>query len=172
MDHYEATTSPLVHEGKPTLFFYGGPYSNFVGGPFLISTERAAFARPWGIDLMSYKSVEHFFQAMKATNFEDHEAVRNAATPGLAKKIGRKITLRADWEHVKYEVMLVGLRAKFAERVYKQVMIGDRNLMLAEDSPTDFVWGIRDADGGFTGENLLGKALMEVRVPILETVAE
>jgi predicted NAD-dependent protein-ADP-ribosyltransferase YbiA (DUF1768 family) len=31
---------------------------------------------------------------------------------------------------------------------------------LAEDSPSDFVWGCRDPQGGYGGQNLLGLALM------------
>jgi hypothetical protein len=38
---------------------------------------------------------------------------------------------------------------------------GDRPL--AEDSPSDFEWGARDGQGGYTGHNYLGRALMRVR---------
>ena len=34
---------------------------------------------------------------------------------------------------------------------------------LAEDSPSDFVWGARDRDSGYGGQNLLGLAVMRVR---------
>jgi len=36
-------------------------------------------------------------------------------------------------------------------------------LKIAEDSPYDPLWGCRDRAGGYTGANLLGRALMRVR---------
>lgn len=171
MEHYEATTSPLVHGDRPTLFFYGGPYSNFVGGPFLITSELRFFSP--SDEPLSYRTVEHFYQAMKATTVDEFDAVRNTRDTWMAKSLGQRVTLRPDWEQVKYEVMKHALRVKFSQPAYKRVMIGDRELLLAEDSPTDFVWGIRDADDGFTGDNLLGKALMEVRASLIpEAVTE
>ena len=41
---------------------------------------------------------------------------------------------------------------------------------LAEDSPSDFVWGARDPDGGYGGRNLLGLALMCVRAELVAHV--
>ena len=41
---------------------------------------------------------------------------------------------------------------------------------LAEDSPSDFVWGARDSDRGYGGQNLLGLALMCVRDELIADV--
>ena len=41
---------------------------------------------------------------------------------------------------------------------------------LAEDSPSDFVWGARDPHGGYGGQNLLGLALMQVRQELIADV--
>jgi predicted NAD-dependent protein-ADP-ribosyltransferase YbiA (DUF1768 family) len=41
---------------------------------------------------------------------------------------------------------------------------------LAEDSPSDFVWGCRDPQGGYGGQNLLGLALMRVRAELIADV--
>ena len=59
--------------------------------------------------------------------------------------------------------MLTGLRVKFAHPEWRAELLATGVDDIAEDSPTDFIWGIRDASGGFTGRNLLGKALMRVR---------
>jgi predicted NAD-dependent protein-ADP-ribosyltransferase YbiA (DUF1768 family) len=41
---------------------------------------------------------------------------------------------------------------------------------LAEDSRSDFVWGARDRDGGYGGQNLLGLAVMRVRDELIADV--
>lgn len=111
-----------------------------------------------GFGTKEYTSVEHAFQAAKATTLEDHERVRTAPGPGYAKMEGRQITLRDDWEKVKYDVMLECLRAKFEIPSFKGRLLSTADRELREDSPTDFVWGWRN-----NGQNLLGKALMQVR---------
>ncbi len=40
---------------------------------------------------------------------------------------------------------------------------------MAEDSPWDFEWGVRDAHGGYDGQNLLGGALILVREELRAT---
>jgi ribA/ribD-fused uncharacterized protein len=129
--------------------FYGGPFSNFADSTIFVDV---------GFGMKSYPTVEHAFQAAKATTPEDHENVRTAPGPSFAKRIGREITLRDDWEEVKYDVMLDCLRAKFALPSFKGRLLSTGTRELREDSPTDFVWGYRNG-----GQNLLGKALMQVR---------
>jgi len=41
---------------------------------------------------------------------------------------------------------------------------------LAEDSPSDFLWGARDPEGGYDGQNLLGIALMRIRDEVIADV--
>lgn len=164
MNETETMDIEVTHYSREgTVYFYGGPFSNFVGGPFLFPTHHCAFARPWGFDPLEYATVEHYFQAMKAASAEDHLWVRSADYPGEAKRRGHKITLREDWENVKSAVMLDGLRVKFRNPEFCMALLSTGDRQIAEDSPTDFVWGIRDASGGFTGRNLLGVLLMELR---------
>ena len=61
-----------------------------------------------------FPTMEHYFQAQKATNMYDFELIRTAKTPGLAKKYGRQIKIAPDWESVKVDVMRKGLHFKFA----------------------------------------------------------
>jgi predicted NAD-dependent protein-ADP-ribosyltransferase YbiA (DUF1768 family) len=81
-------------------------------------------------------------------------------TPAEAKREGRKLKLRPDWEDVKIDVMYELLRSKFklydlADRLIKT---GDSRL---EEGNTwgDRVWGTVDG----VGENNLGRLLMIVR---------
>ena len=130
--------------------------SNFAGGPLTLThpfTGRPA----------TYRTVEHWYQACKATKEDGHEAVRKAPTPKEAKRRGRSVALRPDWEDVKVDVMIVALRAKFAIPEYRELLLATGSRPIGEDSPRDFEWGIRDHKGGYCGRNLLGKALVTVR---------
>lgn len=144
---------------EPVLF-YGGLFSNFTGRPIQVNAEQ-----PWAPNGFeeTYDTVEHFFQASKATTRRDHVFVNRGRHPGEAKRRGRLIDLRRDWEEVKFIIMITGLRAKFQDPGYAEFLLNTGDRFIAEDSPTDDEWGIRDADGGWTGDNLLGKALMEIR---------
>jgi ribA/ribD-fused uncharacterized protein len=109
-----------------------------------------------------YPSVEHFYQAVKATDEEDHDAVMEAETPGKAKKIGRQIKMRDDWEFIKLDVMCLALRMKFSDPSLKQQLLFTGDAELEEGNTWgDKFWGIDLVTG--EGENMLGKALMELR---------
>ena len=64
---------------------------------------------PMIIDNVVYTTNEHFFQAMKSLNPKERQSIVLAPTPGKAKRLGRKVSLRKDWEDIKEEVMLTGL---------------------------------------------------------------
>ena len=66
--------------------------------------------------------------------------------------------------------MLCALRGKFALEPYHSALLLTHPHPLAEDSPSDFIWGARDRDGGHGGENLLGLALMRVRDELIAEV--
>jgi predicted NAD-dependent protein-ADP-ribosyltransferase YbiA (DUF1768 family) len=66
--------------------------------------------------------------------------------------------------------MLCAVRGKFALEPYRSALLLTHPRPLAEDSPTDFVWGCRDPHGGHGGQNLLGRALMQVRGELVEDV--
>ncbi len=67
--------------------------------------------------------------------------------------------------------MLHALRGKFvALEPYRSGLLLTHPRPLAENSPTDFVWGCCDPDGGHGGQNLLGLALMQVRAELAADV--
>jgi predicted NAD-dependent protein-ADP-ribosyltransferase YbiA (DUF1768 family) len=65
---------------------------------------------------------------------------------------------------------MCALRGKFALEPYRSGLLITHPRPLAENSPRDFVWGCRDAQGGHNGQNLLGLALMQVRVELIAGV--
>jgi len=130
--------------------------SNFALSSFRLPDAFTGEAR-------EYRTVEHYFQASKATTAGDHTWVAEQPTPRQAKRAGRAIRLRSDWETVKCEVMLTGLRAKFALPRFRAALLATDDRPILEDSKFDFEWGARDARGGWEGGNLLGLALRRVR---------
>jgi hypothetical protein len=110
----------------------------------------------------TYPTNEHFFQSQKfvGTDYEDY--IIQLGTPAKTAKEGKRrdFPLRPDWETVKEEVMLTGLRAKFSDPVLAKRLLATGNKELIENSPYDFYWGC-GANG--TGKNRLGVLLMQVR---------
>ena len=164
LDNTAALAGPPWSQPR-TVYFYGGWLSNFAPTPGL--------ALPYGYcghhepGLVDVRSVEHWFQACKATSRREFEEILASPTAAGAKRAGRSVSLRADWEEVKYEVMLRALAGKFAAEPYRSGLLLTSGRPLAEDSPTDFVWGARDPQGGYRGQNLLGQALMAVRAALI-----
>lgn len=112
---------------------------------------------------VTYPTVEHYFQASKASTGAEHKRVAGAPSARAAKRLGRKVKLRADWEEIKEEVMETALREKFRQKRFAALLLATGDKEIAEDSPHDFEWGARDPSGGWSGENKLGRLLMKVR---------
>ena len=139
-------------------FYAGSPFSNFAASPIWLPC-------PHHRDLLvEHPTVEHAFQAAKTTSWPDFQRVWLAATPAEAKRIGRwEITPRGDWANHRFQAMLIALRAKYEIPRFRDALLATGERPLAEDSPSDFEWGARDAHGGYRGHNYLGRALMRVR---------
>jgi ribA/ribD-fused uncharacterized protein len=107
-----------------------------------------------------YPSVEHAFQAAKTTDEHMRLRIGAAATPGRAKRLGRKVALRSDWDVVKLEVMATLVRIKFADPDLGKLLNDTGAAELIEGNTWgDTFWGVCRG----VGENHLGKILMEVR---------
>lgn len=117
-------------------------------------------------DGITYPTNEHFFQAMKTLDISERKAIAAAETPGLAKRMGRNVKLRSDWEKIKVDVMRLGLILKFtdAELAEKLIATGDEELVEG-NWWHDNTWGNCHctACSRKGGRNLLGMLLMELR---------
>jgi ribA/ribD-fused uncharacterized protein len=116
-----------------------------------------------------YPTVEHAFQAAKTHDPLDRAMIRNASFARDAKKLGRHVPLRLDWETVKQDIMLQLLRIKFDPKTFPTLA-----QRLTDTAPQQLVegntWG--DTEWGVDlrtskGENHLGKLLMQVRDELL-----
>ncbi len=157
----DASASGPPWTSNGTVYFYSGPLSNFAPTPGL--ELPVGYYGHREADRVPVASVEHWFQACKTTSRREFDRILACPTAAAAKSAGRETQLRPDWEEVKREVMLCALRGKFAREPYRSALLATSPRPLAENSPRDFAWGARDAHGGYTGQNLLGVALMQVR---------
>lgn len=109
---------------------------------------------------ITYPSVEHYFQAMKTIDANKRIEISKCLTPGDAKRLGRKVNLRADWEYIKPQVMKKALRIKFSDPYLAQKLIdtGD-NELIEGNWWGDTYWGVCNG----VGQNHLGKLLMQIR---------
>ena len=114
---------------------------------------------------ITYPTVEHAFQAAKTTNKKEKLLIAAAESPGQAKRMGRRVALRPDWEKVKEQVMYDCIRLKFNDPTLRKQLIGTYVFALVERNWWhDNCWGsctcgrCRDR-----GQNKLGQILMKVR---------
>lgn len=92
-----------------------------------------------------YRTGEHMFQAFKARNRADHDAVQRCDTPAEAKQQGKHmLRLRPDWERVKYDVMRLVLACKFQlSREEGPLLLATGDALLIEGTLWgDQVWGV------------------------------
>jgi ribA/ribD-fused uncharacterized protein len=112
------------------------------------------------IDGKLFKTVEHAYQAHKTLDSEDFEKIRKSKTPSEAKKIGRTVSLREDWDSVKVSLMKVFLQKKFENPFLADLLVSTQDALLIEENFwNDKFWGVCRG----SGKNMLGKLLMEVR---------
>jgi ribA/ribD-fused uncharacterized protein len=85
-----------------------------------------------------------------------------------AKRIGRKVTLRHDWEKVKIEIMRGLLVQKFSQdEMLREMLLSTGDWELIEGNTCgDKFWGAVLENGKWVGRNELGKLLMSVRSEI------
>lgn len=120
---------------------------------------------------ITYPTNEHFFQAMKTLDLDERRRIANALTPGQAKRMGRRVTLRPDWEEVKEDVMFLGLCLKFADDQLADWLLETGDEELVEGTTWhDNEWGNCTCQKckNVPGKNKLGKLLMKVRGMIKE----
>lgn len=121
-------------------------------------------AHPIHVDGQVWPTSEHYFQAMKFPHDPERQSwIRAAKTPGQSKRRAwaKGAVIRDDWDTHRIQAMLNALRAKFTQHPsLRELLLSTGTEELVEHSHRDRYWG----DGGDgTGQNMLGKLLMQVR---------
>ena len=113
-----------------------------------------------------YHNTEAAFQAQKCINESDKIKFSNL-NPSEAKKLGRRVNLRSDWEDVKINEMYNIVKEKFIQNSDLLKKLIDTKDTYLEEGNTwgDKIWGTVDG----SGNNYLGKILMKVRDELKET---
>lgn len=159
-------------EAEPPVLFLGAGEDH---GEFRAFSNDAEY--PIEIEGISYPTVEHYYQAMKAREFGDSESekrILEARTPKAAKAIGRKVTnfMKEVWDEKRREIMLRAVKAKFVQHPELQKKLtetGKRQIGKAD--PRNTFWGIGTGVASekssnpekWRGQNQLGKMLMAFR---------
>ncbi len=133
----------MINEFKGKYYFL----SNFYSAPVMY-------------DGLLYKNNEAAFQSAKVKDIERRKQFCEL-DPSSAKKKGRNVLLRNDWEKVKDQVMYECVKDKFARNLDLQEKLLDTgNEELVEGNTwNDTYWGVYND----RGKNMLGKILMKVR---------
>lgn len=126
---------------------------------FLSNFEPA----PVTFDGIVYPTVEHAYQAAKTLDEAERARIAAAETPGRAKRLGRTVTMRADWDAVKVAVMADLVAQKFIHPHLAAALAATRPARLAEGNTWgDRFWGVCDGEG----RNELGRILEAVRAQL------
>lgn len=111
---------------------------------------------------LTYMNSEAAFQAAKCLDMAERVPFTEM-DPTKAKRLGRKVALREDWETVKIQVMEEVVRAKFTqnEDLAAQLLETGQTELVEGNRWGDVFWGVDMRNG--RGENHLGRILMKVR---------
>ncbi len=142
------------HQRTAPVVRFRGPYaflSNFYPSPIPVG------------DLIA-PTAEHAFQMLKTNDLEERRWVCKAATPAMAKRRGKKVSMRSDWTQHRLEAMEQVLRLKFAsgtELAAQLIATGDADLVEGNTWGDQF-WGVSRG----RGQNHLGRLLMKIRAEL------
>lgn len=128
----------------------------------------------------TYLTAEHYMMAKKAELFGDLsicDEILKVSHPKQAKELGRKVRSfdGAVWDENKIPIVQQANLLKFSQHPeLREFLLGTGDRIIVEASPYDRVWGIGMAGDHphaeqperWRGENLLGFALMAVRVQL------
>jgi ribA/ribD-fused uncharacterized protein len=109
---------------------------------------------------LQFKNNEAAFQSMKSLSF-DNRILFCQLFAKDAKKLGRNISLREDWENIKTSVMYAVVYSKFAQNVElrKKLLKTGQSILVEGNTWKDTFWGVCNG----VGSNNLGVILMSIR---------
>ena len=114
-----------------------------------------------------YPSAENAYQAAKCDNREDRAQFLNISAAD-AKRLGKSIVLRSNWEVVREEIMLEIEKDKYTRNpdLAQKLMDTAPQRLVEGNNWHDTYWGVDLGTG--EGENKLGRILEDVRRDLIE----
>ena len=166
--------------GNPKfLYFWGHTTADSVVGKACLSQWYPA---SFTLDGISYSSSEHYMMIQKAALFDDLATVDlmlSTTNPKEVKDLGRQVKNfdPSTWGKHCEQIVFDGNLGKFSQNAaLGNYLAGTGEQVLVEASPMDRIWGIGLAENdamrtpplNWKGKNLLGFALMRVRIALLQ----
>lgn len=112
---------------------------------------------------ITYPTTEHAYQAAKTLDLERKIYISRLETAGQAKRKGKNVQLRPDWEEVKLQIMYNICKLKFSKPQFAEELKATGTQELIEENTwNDTFWGRCNGKG----QNNLGKILMRIREEI------
>lgn len=153
-------------------FFWNSKLSQWSTSPFVNRIHL----------IEKYNCAEQYMMYMKAILFNDFETAKRiyqSKYPREMQALGRQVKGydQKIWNEWKYQIVVDGNILKFQQNpILKKMLFDTYPLQLVEASPVDKVWGVGlaeddpliDDENNWQGENLLGKALTEVRNTLMK----
>ena len=123
------------------------------------------------IDGLTFLNREAAFQAMKTVNPHKRKLF-TTMNPSEAKKAGRMVELRPDWEEIKEKVMYDVCKAFFSQHLNereKLIETGFFTKLIERNHWHDNFWGVCTCQKcqSSRGKNRLGKILMAIRTEFI-----
>ena len=107
--------------------------------------------------VLGYSCVEAAFQSQKSCGSEKEKFIR--MTGFEAKRAGKYLPLRKDWEQIKLRLMYQLVRAKFRDPKLLAKLRAIKSPIAEDNTWGDTYWGVCNG----IGENHLGRILMFIR---------
>lgn len=114
-----------------------------------------------------YQSSEHYFiykmcQMLDSSNDALLNAILSEKSPAMVKKYSKIFDFATCELTHQYDIMVDGLRLKFSDPTLAIKLLNTSKILY--NYTKDLIWGIDlNVDRSVFGQNLLGKALMQVR---------
>src|SRR5438309_1415027 len=134
--------------------------ASFRGDRFFLSNFYPATVA-LGELLPTLPTSEHAYVWHKTLEPAEQALVEMARTPGDVKRLGRRLTVRGDWELVKLHVMRKVVLLKFRQHddLAGKLLATGSEVLVEANEWGDRYWGTCQG----VGQNWLGKVLMETR---------
>lgn len=117
---------------------------------------------------LAYPSSEHAYQASKSCRAEIKAEIATLKTPGKAKRAGRSIELKSDWDSTRVQTMKHIVTQKFIQNPYllRELVATGEEELIEGNNWGDRFWGVCSG----IGENNLGKILMQIRCELKSSI--
>lgn len=123
-----------------------------------------------------YPTSEHAYQAAKSDDIAERRALAALMTPSAAKKAGRNVKMRDGFEEEKLSVMKKVIEGKVERHPeLAEMLVATYPALLVEGNHWhDNFWGDCRCSkcSSAPGSNMLGRILMEIRLPLVEATEE